>query len=199
MSRRRLVLASASPARLRLLTSAGFDPEVMVSGVDEDDVDDLPTAEAALLLAERKADAVAARPEAEGAIVVGCDSLLAFDGQSLGKPSSAEEATLWWKARRGSAGVLATGHCVIDTSSARRAAAVAQTTVRFGHPSDAEIAALVATGEPVRVAGGFTMRGFSGPFLDGIEGDPGTVTGISLPLFRSLLAELDVAVVSLWR
>lgn len=192
----RLILASASPARLQLLTSAGFAPEVFVSGVDEDSVDHLPTSEAVVVLAERKAQAVAALPEAAGAIVVGCDSLLDFDGEARGKPASAEEATRWWQSMRGRSGLLATGHCVI--LGERAISTVAETEVRFGHPTDEEIAALVARGEPMRVAGGFTMRGNAGLFLDGIDGDPGTVTGISLPLFRSLLAELGVSVVDLW-
>jgi septum formation protein len=198
MATRQLVLASASPARLRQLTMAGFAPEVLVSGVDEDGVDHLPTPEATLTLAQRKASAVAAMPAASDALILGCDSLLGFDGQSLGKPASAEEATLWWKAMRGRHGVLATGHCLIDARSGSRTAAVAETTVRFGRPSDDEIAAYVATGEPLRVAGAFTSRGLSAPFIDGVDGDPGTVTGISLPLFRSMLAEFGITVMDLW-
>jgi septum formation protein len=198
MPRRRLVLASASPARLALLISAGFAPDVIVSGVDEDGYDHLPTAEAALTLAHHKAEAVAALPEAADAIVVGCDSLLEFDGESRGKPSSPEQAILWWKTMRGRSGLLFTGHCLIDTRTAASVEAVGRTTIRFGDPSDAEITAYVATGEPLRVAGAFTQRGLSGPFLDGMDGDSGNVTGISLPLFRKLLFELGLTVMDLW-
>ncbi|HVT76400.1 MAG TPA: Maf family protein [Acidimicrobiales bacterium] len=198
MPRRRLVLASASPARLRQLTMAGFAPEVIVSGVDEDGLDHLSTSEQARVLAERKAEAVAARSEAADAIVVGCDSMLAFDGASLGKPASAEEAVLRWKTMRGNHGVLTTGHCVIDVRTGRRAADVAATVVRFGTPSDDEIAAYVASGEPLAVAGAFTLDGRSAPFVEGVEGDPGAVIGISLPLFRQLLAVVGISVVDLW-
>jgi septum formation protein len=142
---------------------------------------------------------VAARPETAGALVVGCDSVLDIDGVAHGKPADAEEATARWKQMRGRAGVLRTGHCVIDTAAGnRRASAVASTTVRFGEPSDAEIAAYVASGEPVHVAGAFTLDGRSAPFIEGIEGDPGTVIGLSLPLLRGLLAELGVAITDLW-
>ncbi len=177
---------------------AGFAPDVIVSGVDEDGFDHLPTSEAVMTLAGRKADAVALLAEAADAIVVGCDSLLDLDGRSFGKPATAEEATLWWKEMRGRNGLLKTGHCVIDTRTGRSATALAQAVVRFGSPSDDEIAAYVATGEPLRAAGAFTSRGYSGPFIDGVDGDPGAVTGISLPLFRSLLAEFDLTVMDLW-
>ncbi|WP_052848810.1 nucleoside triphosphate pyrophosphatase [Streptomyces avicenniae] len=196
---RRLVLASQSPARLWLLRQAGLVPEVIVSGVDEDALTaDSPDA-LALLLAEAKAAAVAARPEAADAVVVGCDSVLDLDGEAYGKPADAEEATARWKTMRGRSGVLRTGHCVIDTRSGRRAAATASTTLRFGEPTDDEIAAYVATGEPLHVAGAFTLQGRSAPFIDGIDGDPGTVIGLSLPLLRRLLREgAGVGITDLW-
>ncbi|GAA1527480.1 Maf family protein [Streptomyces albidochromogenes] len=196
--RRRLVLASASPARLGLLRQAGLTPEVIVSGVDEDAVTAPTPGELALVLAEAKAASVAARPEAAGALVIGCDSVLELDGQALGKPADAEDATARWKAMRGRSGVLRTGHCVIDTATGRRASATASTTVRFGEPTDAEIAAYVATGEPLHVAGAFTLDGRSAPFVDGIDGDPGNVIGLSLPLLRRLLGELDTPITALW-
>lgn len=195
---RRLVLASASPARLGLLRQAGLAPEVVVSGVDEDALTAPTPGELALVLAEAKADAVAARPEAAGALLIGCDSVLELDGEALGKPADAEEATARWKSMRGRAGVLRTGHCVIDTANGRRASATASTTVRFGEPSDAEIAAYVASGEPLHVAGAFTLDGRSAPFVDGIDGDPGNVIGLSLPLLRTLLAELGIGITDLW-
>ncbi|MFE4170905.1 Maf family protein [Streptomyces sp. NPDC056909] len=196
--RRRLVLASASPARLGLLRQAGLAPEVVVSGVDEDALSAPTPAELALVLAEAKASTVAALPEAAGALVIGCDSVLDLDGEALGKPVDAEEATFRWKSMRGRAGVLRTGHCVIDTETGRRASATASTTVRFGSPSDAEIAAYVASGEPLRVAGAFTLDGRSAPFVDSIEGDHGNVIGLSLPLLRGLLAELGTGITDLW-
>ncbi|MEU0086463.1 nucleoside triphosphate pyrophosphatase [Streptomyces sp. NPDC006274] len=194
----RLVLASASPARLNLLRQAGLAPEVIVSGVDEDALTAPTPSELALVLAEAKAAAVAARPDAAGALLIGCDSVLELDGEALGKPADAEEATARWKAMRGRAGVLRTGHCVIDTATGRRASATASTTVRFGEPSDAEVAAYVASGEPLHVAGAFTLDGRSAPFIDGIDGDPGNVIGLSLPLLRRLLAELGFSITDLW-
>ncbi|TXS56609.1 nucleoside triphosphate pyrophosphatase [Streptomyces sp. t39] len=196
--RRRLVLASASPARLNLLKQAGLDPHVIVSGVDEDALSAPTPAELALVLAEAKATAVAAREEAAGSLLIGCDSVLELDGLALGKPADAEEATARWKAMRGRAGVLQTGHCVIDTVTGRRASATASTTVRFGEPSDAEVAAYVASGEPLHVAGAFTLDGLSAPFVDGIDGDPGNVIGLSLPLLRRLLADLGIEITDLW-
>ncbi|MFE9658802.1 Maf family nucleotide pyrophosphatase [Streptomyces sp. NPDC005955] len=197
---RHLVLASQSPARLGLLRQAGLDPEVVVSGVDEDAVTAPTPAELALALAEAKASVVAARPDVirAAALVVGCDSVLDLDGQALGKPADAEEATARWKAMRGRAGTLQTGHCVYDAGSGRYASAVASTVVRFGEPTDAEIAAYVASGEPLHVAGAFTLDGRSAPFVDGIDGDHGNVIGLSLPLLRRLLAELGVGITDLW-
>ncbi|MGW2278782.1 nucleoside triphosphate pyrophosphatase [Streptomyces sp. NPDC001770] len=197
-AQRRLVLASASPARLGLLRQAGFAPEKIVSGVDEDALSAPTPGELALVLARAKADAVAALPETAGALVVGCDSVLDLDGEALGKPADAEEATARWRAMRGRAGVLRTGHSVIDRASGRTASATASTVVRFGEPTDAEIAAYVATGEPLHVAGAFTLDGLSGPFIDSIEGDHSNVIGLSLPLLRRLLGELGVSVTELW-
>ncbi|MFD7590401.1 nucleoside triphosphate pyrophosphatase [Kitasatospora sp. NPDC059811] len=192
-----LVLASASPARLGLLRQAGLDPRVVVSGVDEDAISAATPAELALVLAEAKAKAVAAALTG-GELVIGCDSVLELDGQALGKPADATEALARWQSMRGRAGVLRTGHCVIDTATGRQSSATASTTVRFGTPDDAEIAAYVASGEPLHVAGAFTLDGRSAPFIEGIDGDPGNVIGLSLPLLRTLLADLDVRLVDLW-
>ncbi|WP_111600911.1 nucleoside triphosphate pyrophosphatase [Streptomyces sp. Amel2xB2] len=195
---RRLVLASASPARLGLLQQAGFAPEVIVSGVDEDALSAPTPGELARVLAEAKARAVAALPEAADALVLGCDSVLELDGEPLGKPADPEEATARWKAMRGRSGVLQTGHCVLDTRTGKGSSATAATTVHFGEPTDAEIAAYVATGEPLHVAGAFTLDGRSAPFVRGIEGDHGNVIGLSLPLLRDLLARLEVSITGLW-
>ncbi|MGW2818229.1 Maf family protein [Streptomyces sp. NPDC001415] len=197
-AQRRLILASQSPARLGLLRQAGLAPEVIVSGVDEDALTAAGPAELALVLAEAKADAVAGRPEAADALVIGCDSVLELDGQALGKPVDAEDATARWKSMRGRSGILQTGHCVIDTATGGRASATASTVVRFGEPTDAEIAAYVASGEPLYVAGAFTLDGRSAPFVESIEGDHGNVIGLSLPLLRKLLAELGISITDLW-
>jgi septum formation protein len=149
-------------------------------------------------LARRKCVAVAARPEAADAVVLGCDSVLEFDGETWGKPADAAEATARWRRMRGKSGVLHTGHHLLDTRSGAAVGAVAATTVRFAEVTDAEIAAYVATGEPLRVAGAFTIDGRGGPFVTGVEGDPGTVVGVSLPLLRTLLADLGIALPELW-
>ncbi|SEF78444.1 septum formation protein [Actinacidiphila yanglinensis] len=197
--RRTLVLASASPARLGLLQQAGFDPRVVVSGVDEEAITAPSPAELARVLAEAKATAVADGGLLDGGeLVVGCDSVLDLDGHALGKPKDAAEATERWRAMRGRTGVLRTGHCVIDTRAGRRRSRTASTTVRFGSPDDAEVADYVASGEPLHVAGAFTLDGRSAPFIEGIDGDPGNVIGLSLPLLRALLAELDIRITALW-
>ncbi len=192
-----LVLASASPARLATLRAAGVEPRVIVSGVDESDVTG-PAGDVAAELARRKARVVAGRADVAGALVLGCDSVLEFDGAVYGKPVDAEDATARWKRMRGRSGVLHTGHHLIDTRTGAEAAAVADTLVHFADVSDAEIAAYVATGEPLRVAGAFTIDGLGGWFVAAIEGDHGTVVGLSLPLLRELLADLGVAVADLW-
>ena len=193
----RVVLASASPARLRTLRAAGLDPDVVVSGVPEDDVTGVP-AHVALELARRKARAVAATVGPD-ALVIGCDSVLDIDGRTLGKPTDPDDAVARWRTMSGRTGVLVTGHCVVDTATGREVGDVAGTTVRFGSPDDAEVAAYVATGEPLAVAGAFTIDGLGGWFVDGVDGDPGTVVGLSLPLLRRLFADLDVRVTDLWQ
>jgi septum formation protein len=171
---RALVLASASPARRELLVAAGIEPEVVVSGVDESQVKVDDPAELASALAELKADAVrGALPS--GALLLGCDSVLHFDGEILGKPGGVEEAASRWKRMRGRSGTLYTGHCLIDTAADRRVVRASGTVVHFAEVTDAEIAAYVATGEPLHVAGSFTLDGYGSAFIDRIEGDPGTV------------------------
>ena len=198
-----LVLASASESRRRLLEDAGFEPEIIPSHADETGVDHLPPHEAVLELARRKARAVASSlagpPTFSGALILAGDSLLELDGVALGKPLSPSDAIARWQKMRGHAGVLHTGHCVIDAATGREASATDSATVRFGHPSDREIEAYVASGEPLHVAGAFTLEGRSAPWIEGIEGNDGTVRGLSLPVVRRLLAELGVELVDLWR
>lgn len=193
MPTRRLVLASASPARLGLLRAAGLDPQVQVSGIDESSVTGTP-AEQVLELARLKAAAVAA--DHPDALVVGCDSMLELDGLALGKPADPTEAIARWAQMRGRSGRLLTGHSVVD--GGRTVSEVASTVVRFGTPTDAEVAAYVASGEPLQVAGAFTLDGRSAPFVDGIDGCHTNVVGLSLPLLRRLLQQLGVEVVDLW-
>jgi septum formation protein len=198
VSSRPLVLASASPARLRLLRDAGFDPVVVVSGVDEYAVPAADPRATVGALAVRKATAVADRIDLPDALVIGCDSLLRLDGQLLGKPGTPEVALERWRRMRGRTGELLTGHCLVDVATGRRATGVTVTAVRFGEPSDAELAAYVESGEPLRVAGGFTLDGRSSPFVESIDGDPSSVIGLSLPLLRHLLGEVGVLVTDLW-
>lgn len=197
-----IILASASPARLALLRSAGLRPEVIVSGVDEAAITRPTVRELTLALATAKAGEVARR--VAGGLVIGCDSLLeltgvpALAGQGLGKPASAARATELWRDLAGQTGTLLTGHCVIDAASGASASEVGATQVRFGQPSERELAAYVASGEPLRVAGAFTLDGLGGWFVEEISGDHGNVLGLSLPLLRRLFARLGVSVTDLW-
>jgi len=191
----RVVLASQSPARFATLRSAGIEPEVIVSGVDEDSVATHNAANLAAALAQLKCRAVAEQVEAD-ALVIGCDSVLAFEGDVLGKPIGPVEAAGRWRRMRGKSGVLYTGHCVrrgdeefIETAS---------TIVHFADITDEEIDAYVATGEPLNVAGAFTIDGLGGAFIRGIEGDHHNVVGLSLPLLRELVGDLGISWPTLW-
>ena len=199
----RLVLASASPARLATLRNAGLEPEVVVSGVDESTTTADTVAELTGRLAQLKAEAVAATLPAAPTpvLVVGCDSMLELDGTAYGKPGSPELARDRWRRMRGRSGVLHTGHHVIllTTGDRRTRSSVASTLVHFAELSDAEVDAYVATGEPLQVAGAFTVDGLGGPFVRGIEGDFHNVVGLSLPLLRGLLLELGVDWPALWQ
>jgi septum formation protein len=192
----RFLLASASSGRLRTLRNAGVEPEVEVSGVDEDAITAASPAELVLTLAHAKAVTVAGRQRGE-LLVLGCDSLLELDGEALGKPSSAEEAIARWKSMRGRTAVLHTGHTLIevaDSAAVRMSDRVASTEVRFADPSDAEISAYVGTGEPLRVAGAFTIDGFGGWFVEAVAGDHHNVVGLSLPLLRRMLTDFGYAI-----
>jgi septum formation protein len=199
-----IVLASASPARKRLLRAAGIEPSIVVSEVDEDAVTararetygELAAEDVSLLLARAKAEDVAG--QVAHAVVVGCDSVLELDGEVHGKPTSPQEAAARWRQMSGSSGVLHTGHWVVDTreeddgGTGATLGATASTEVHFARLDDAEIEAYVATGEPLRVAGAFTLDGIGSAYVTGIEGDPSNVVGLSLPLLRDLLGELDI-------
>src|SRR5947209_7204876 len=197
VSRRPLILASGSPARLRLLRDAGFTPEVIVSGVDEELPWDDPW-QHVQELATAKAHAVAKGCDRSDALVIGCDSMLLLDGEPRSKPVDAADAVRRWQQMRGRSGALLTGHCLVDVGTGRDVQEVADTLVRFGHPSDDEIAAYAETDEALNVAGPFTIDGRSAAFVDGIDGDASNVIGLSLPLFRRLLAQLGVEMTSLW-
>ena len=197
----RLVLASQSPARLATLRAAGVEPRVVVSGVDESVVTTPDPAALAAELATLKADAVVTRLAGDGAeddFVLGCDSVLGFDGDVLGKPDDADDAVRRWRRMRGRSGVLHTGHCLVERATGRRLVRPAATTVHFADLTDAEIDAYVATAEPLAVAGAFTVDGLGGPFVRGIEGDYHNVVGLSLPVLREMLAELGVPWHHLW-
>lgn len=197
--RRRLVLASASPARRQLLESAGLAPEVQVSRVDEDGVDHLPTVEAVSLLAERKGLTVASRLTGDPALVIACDSILEFEGEQWGKALTAQELVTRWTRMRGRTGLLYTGHFLTDTATGASASEADVALIRFGVPSDDEIEAYATTAESLQVAGPFTLEGRSAPWIASIDGNFGTVTGISLPVLGRLLSRLGVEITELWQ
>ena len=195
-----VVLASASPARLLLLRSSGIEPQVVVSAVDEDAVEaaarqrepHLSPARLAQLLAEAKGEVVAAQAPAGADLVLACDSVLEVDGRVHGKPGTPEVALQRWQEVRGRSAVLHTGHHLVDMRDGRTAGAPASATVRFASVTDTEIEGYVATGEPLHVAGGFTLDGLGAPFVESIEGHPSTVIGLCLPLLRRLLTDLGI-------
>jgi septum formation protein len=206
----RLVLASSSPARLALLKAAGIDPEVVTPTADEQALSDqfkannpeASTSELVQYLADVKAKSVASNPSTFGALVLGGDSALEFQGSALGKPHLPEVAIERWKQLRGNFGVLHSGHCLIDNRDPAAVKAVSQTSstkVYFANISDEEIEAYVATSEPLKVAGAFTIDGIGGAFIERIEGDAHTVVGLSLGVLRHLSRELGVEYTSLWR
>jgi len=196
----RFILASASTARLATLRAAGLDPEVIVSGVDEPAFAAPTPAALAPLLATAKAEAVfAALNDPRDTIVLGCDSILDIGGEAIGKPGTPEAAVALLRRTRGRAGTLVTGHhLIVARTDVQRVTAVGESIVHVADLTDAEIAAYVATGEPVHVAGGFTIDGLGGAFIDRIEGDPHNVVGVSLPLVRHMLAGVGVRWTDLW-
>ncbi|GAA4541217.1 Maf family protein [Amycolatopsis samaneae] len=204
----RFVLGSQSPARLAVLRAAGLDPRVVVSGVDEDAViaasAGLHSGQVVAALAMAKAEAVVATLAGErgDAVVMGCDSMLLIDGELVGKPGTVEIARRRWQAMAGNSGALLTGHAVIrvkDGEAIEKTSGTEATKVHFSTPDADELEAYLASGEPLQVAGGFTLDGLGGWFVKGVEGDPSSVIGISLSLTRTLLAEVGVRVTDLWQ
>jgi septum formation protein len=187
----RIVLASASVSRRRLLESAGLKPIIMVSHVDEetDFFNAMTPADMVIALAITKAHTIREQIDFP-AIIIGCDSTFEFDSQSLGKPATPKIAIERASRVRGNTGLLHTGHCIIDTTKDKEISSIVTTKVTFDDMTDAEIADYVATGEPLHVAGGFTLDGFSSPFIPSIEGDYTNVVGISMPFIRKAFEQL---------
>ncbi|MCL1907164.1 MAG: Maf family nucleotide pyrophosphatase [Propionibacteriaceae bacterium] len=196
----RVILASASPARLQTLRNAGINPEVIVSEVDESVFTAATPSELACLLAEKKAEEVFTRLGSPAdTIIIGCDSILDFEGRPQGKPGSPEAAVELLRRTRRRSGVLVTGHhIIVSTDRVQRVNRGGKTIIHVADLSDEEIDAYVATGEPEHVAGGFTIDALGGPFITGIEGDPHNVVGLSLPLVRMMLADCGIQWTSLW-
>lgn len=201
----RLVLASKSPARTKLLIEAGIGHDVLVSHVDEPAVvaryGELDSSDTALLLARAKAEAVASLDDAQDALVLGCDSVFEFDGESHGKPYEAEVAIERISRMRGRSGVLHTGHWLVDCrdeGSGATVGAVSSATVHFGTMTDAEVRAYVASGEPLQCAGSFTIDGLGGAFIERVDGDPHAVVGLSISTLRGLLHAAGVSITELW-
>jgi septum formation protein len=193
--RKEIVLASASPSRKRLLESIGISPIIKVSGVDEETPEllALKPAELVIALAILKAHTVRqASPELKNSLIIGCDSTFEFEGQSLGKPGTAELAIERAHLLSGKSGYLHTGHSVIDTDQGIEVSDISTSKVTFAHMSDSEIRNYVSTGEPIQVAGGFTLDGHSAPFITHIEGDPSGIIGLSLPTFRKIIINLGL-------
>ena len=187
----KIVLASASVSRRRLLESAGLKPTIMVSHVDEetDFFNAMTPADMVIALAITKAHTIREQIDFP-AIIIGCDSTFEFDSQSLGKPATPEIAIERASRVRGNSGLLHTGHCIIDTTKDKEISSIVTTKVTFDNMTDTEIADYVATGEPLHVAGGFTLDGFSSPFIPSIEGDYTNVVGISMPFVRKAFEQL---------
>lgn len=212
----RLILASQSPARAKLLTEAGIRHEVLVSDVNEDAVQAhygvTDAHDTALLLARAKAEAVAALPEAEGALVIGCDSVFEFDGESHGKPYTAEVARERMLRMSGSKGVLHTGHWLVDCretavdvdedeiadGTGATVGSVSSAVVHFAEMSEEDIDAYIATGEPLHCAGSFTIDGLGGAFIRKVDGDPHAVVGLSISTLRDLLVHANLGITELW-
>lgn len=206
----RLVLASSSPARLALLRSAGIEPEIVLPETDEPvlaakaklENPNLSAEELVGLLAKAKAESVLHDLSTRGALILGGDSALEFQGEVLGKPHEPEVALQRWAKLSGNVGVLHSGHYLIDNRDPANpvgAQMVSSTKVFFSKLSNQEIADYVATGEPLKVAGAFTIDGLGGAFIDRIEGDSHTVVGLSLKVLRELAAGFGVHYPSFWR
>ena len=209
MTGTRVVLGSASSGRLRVLRSAGIDPLVVVSGVDEDAIVErlgphADPADVVNALAEAKADEVRCVLDpsvAANCVVIGCDSMLYIDGRLCGKPGTPEEAARQWNSMAGREGRLYTGHCairVVDGAATHRQTRAAVTTVRFSTPTDIDLAAYIASGEPLNVAGAFTLDGLGGWFVDGVDGDPSNVVGLGLAVTHELLNAVGLSIGELW-
>ena len=186
-----IILASASPSRFRLLESAGITPTILVSGVDEDasEFESLTPSELVIALAILKAHTVKDKAAVD-ALIIGCDSTFEFEGKSLGKPITRDNAIERCKQLSGKIGYLHTGHCLIDLRQEIELSERSTAKVQFAQMTDAEIIDYVDSGEPLNVAGGFTLDGLSAPFITKIEGDPSGIIGLSLPLLRKMIISL---------